>query len=138
MRQLARPDRLPGPGLRPGGRNQTLYLRGADYKGGERYGDVPGKYFQRVRATVPATSSTPTAPAPARPAPPVIAGDTVTVTVLAGGQEQVFSYRVVSTRPATAKKRVLVVAAEDYTGTAPNKTPYATAPRYLRTSTSTR
>ena len=38
----------------PGGRNQTLYLRGEDYKGGERYGDVPGKYFGRVRATVPA------------------------------------------------------------------------------------
>ena len=39
----------------PGGRNQTLYLRGEDYKGGERYGDVPGKYFGRVRATVPAS-----------------------------------------------------------------------------------
>ena len=40
----------------PGGRNQTLYLRGEDYKGGERYGDVPGKYFGRVRATVPRRS----------------------------------------------------------------------------------
>ena len=31
-----------------------------------------------------------------------------------------------------AKKRVLVVAAEDYTGVSPNVTPgYATAPRYL-------
>ena len=115
----------------PGGRNQTLYLRGEDYKGGERYGDVPGKYFGRVRATVPAsfppTSTTGTGALPR----PVITGDTVTVTVRAGGQEQVFSYRVVSTRQDAAKKRILVVAAEDYTGTAPNKTPYASAPRYL-------
>jgi hypothetical protein len=61
----------------------------------------------------------------------VIAGDTVTVTVRAGGQEQVFSYKVVATQQDAAKKRILVIAAEDYTGTAPNKTPYATAPRYL-------
>ncbi|HEY6890277.1 MAG TPA: M14 family zinc carboxypeptidase, partial [Solirubrobacter sp.] len=115
----------------PGGRNQTLYLRGALYQGGERYGDVPGKYFQRVRATVPAsfppTSTTGTGATPR----PVITGDTVTITVRAGGQEQVFSYKVVSTQQDKTKKRILVVAAEDYTGTAPNKTPYATAPRYL-------
>ena len=78
----------------PGGRNQTLYLRGEDYKGGERYGDVPGKYFGRVRATVPAsfppTSTTGTGAQPR----PVVAGDSVTVIVRAGGQEQRFSYRV--------------------------------------------
>ena len=53
------------------------------------------------------------------------------MTVLAGCQQQRFSYRVASTRHDATKKRVLVVAAEDYTGTSPNKTPYATAPRYL-------
>ena len=115
----------------PGGRNQTLYLRGEDYKGGERYGDVPGKYFGRVRATVPAsfppTSTTGTGAQPR----PVITGDTVTVTVRAGGQEQVFSYRVSSTQQDAAKQRILVVAAEDYTGTAPNKTPTTRRPRYL-------
>ena len=107
----------------PGGRNQTLYLRGEDYKGGERYGDVPGKYFGRVRATVPAdfppTSTTGTGAQPR----PVVAGDSVTVIVRAGGQEQRFSYRVQATQQDASKQRVLVVAAEDYTGTAPNKTP---------------
>ena len=121
----------------PGGRNQTLYLRGDAYKGGERYGDVPGKYFQRVRATVPAafppTSTTGTNAQPR----PVITGDTVTVTVRAGGQEQIFTYKVVSTQQDKTKKRILVVAAEDYTGTAPNKTP--TPPRRATSrSTSTR
>jgi hypothetical protein len=38
---------------------------------------------------------------------------------------------VVSTDPPGDAKRVLVVAAEDYTGLSPNKTPYASAPRYL-------
>ena len=51
--------------------------------------------------------------------------------MIAGSQQQRFSYRVVSTRPAGAAKRVLVVAAEDYTGLSPNKVPYAAAPRYL-------
>ena len=51
--------------------------------------------------------------------------------MIAGSQQQRFSYRVVSTRPAGGAKRVLVVAAEDYTGLSPNKAPYATAPRYL-------
>ena len=59
-----------------------------------------------------------------------MAGDIVDVTVRAGGQQQRFSYRVVSTRPAGTAKRVLVIAAEDYTGVSPNKTPYDTAPRY--------
>ena len=62
---------------------------------------------------------------------PLVAGDEVNVRVIAGSQQQRFSYRVVSTRPAGDAKRVLVVAAEDYTGLSPNKTPYATAPRYL-------
>ena len=121
----------------PGGRNQTLYLRGEDYKGGERYGDVPGKYFGRVRATVPAvfppTSTTGTGATPR----PVITGDTVTVTVRAGGQEQVFSYKVVSTRQDAAKKRILVVAAEDYTGTAAEQDAATRPRRATSPSTST-
>ena len=60
-----------------------------------------------------------------------MAGDVVNVRVIAGSQQQRFSYRVVSTRPANGQKRVLVVAAEDYKGLSPNKTAYDTAPRYL-------
>jgi len=49
------------------------------------------------------------------------------------GQQQRFSYRVASVQADKTKKRVLVVAAEDYTGTSPNRKPgYATAPRYLQ------
>ncbi len=62
---------------------------------------------------------------------PLVAGDEVNVRVIAGSQQQRFSYRVVSTRPSGNARRVLVVAAEDYTGLSPNKTPYAAAPRYL-------
>ena len=42
------------------------------------------------------------------------------------------SYRVDAVQDDPAKQRVLVIAAEDYTGTSPNRTPgYDTAPRYL-------
>ena len=51
------------------------------------------------------------------------AGDTVAVTVRAGGLQQRFSYRIASTQPDKTKKRVLVIAAEDYTGTSPNRKP---------------
>ena len=100
MRRSLGPTDFPGLGLRPrGAQPDACTLRGADYKGGERYGDVPGKYFGRVRATVPASfPPTSTTGAGAR-RDPLITGDTVTVTVRAGGQEQVFSYRVVSTPP---------------------------------------
>ncbi len=55
------------------------------------------------------------------------------MTVRAGGQQQRFSYRVAAVPADTTKTRVLVVAAEDYTGTSPNRTPgYATAPRHLQ------
>ena len=58
--------------------------------------------------------------APAR----VAAGDVVNVVVQAGGQQQEFRYRVEARRSQDAtKKRVLVVAAEDYTGVSPNVTP---------------
>ena len=88
-------------------RGQGLLLRAPP-------GDLPGV------ASAPATSS---------------AGDIVNVIVKAGGLQREFRYRVEALpdagRPA-AKKRVLVVAAEDYKGVSPNVTPgYATAPRYL-------
>ena len=52
--------------------------------------------------------------------------------VKAGGLQQQFRYRIEATQQDTSKKRVLVVAAEDYTGTSPNVTAgYDTAPRYL-------
>ena len=65
-------------------------------------------------------------------------GDVVGVTIRAGGLQQEFSYRVEAVPDAvpeggTAKQRVLVVAAEDYTGTSPNRRPdYDVAPRYLQ------
>ncbi len=112
----------------PGGASRTLTLRAEPWEGGERFGDLRGKYYQRVRATLPESFVQPgTAQAPR----PLVAGDQVNVSVIAGSQQQRFSYRVVSTRPEGDAERVLVVAAEDYTGLSPNKTAYASAPRYL-------
>jgi murein tripeptide amidase MpaA len=112
----------------PGGGSRTITLEGEEWKGGERFGDLRGKYYTRTRATIPADF---VQPGTAQTPRPLAAGDTVNVRVIAGSQEQRFSYRVVSTRPAGDAKRVLVIAAEDYTGLSPNKTAYATAPRYL-------
>src|SRR4051794_30161308 len=110
------------------GGTRTITLRGTPWKGGERFGDLRGKYYQRVRAEIPADFVQPgTAQAPR----PLVAGNVVSVRVIAGSQQQRFSYRVASTRPAGNAKRVLVVAAEDYTGLSPNKTAYDSAPRYL-------
>ena len=110
------------------GGTRTITLRAAPWNGGERFGDLRGKYYQRVRARIPADFVQPgTAQSPR----PLVADNVVNVRVIAGSQQQRFSYRVVSTRPAGNAKRVLVVAAEDYTGLAPNKTDYDTAPRYL-------
>ena len=62
----------------------------------------------------------------------VQAGDIVNVVVKAGGLQQEFRYRIEAQPDVPAKKRVLVVAAEDYTGKSPNVTAgYDTAPRYL-------
>ena len=94
---------------------------------GERYNEVNGYYFERRRATIPATIGTRA----------LRAGDIVNVVVKAGGLQQEFRYRIEATADPvaagqTAKKRVLVVAAEDYTGKSPNvDAGYATAPRYL-------
>ena len=111
-----------------GGGTRTLTLRAQPWRGGERFGDLRGKYYQRVRAQIPADF---VQPGTAQTPRPLVAGDVVNVRVIAGSQQQRFSYRVVSTRPAGDAKRVLVVAAEDYTGLSPNKTPYDDAPRYL-------
>ena len=53
--------------------------------------------------------------------------------VLAGGLQKEFRYRIAATHQDATKKRVLIVAAEDYKGVSPNVTTagYDTAPRYL-------
>ena len=112
----------------PGGGGRTLTLRATPWTGGERFGDLRGKYYHKVRAQIPADF---VQPGTAQTARPLVAGDVVSVRVIAGSQQQRFSYRVVSTRPANGQKRVLVVAAEDYKGLSPNKIAYDTAPRYL-------
>ncbi len=112
----------------PGGGSRTLTLRADPWRGGERFGDLRGKYYQRVRARIPADF---VQPGTAQTPRPLVAGDVVNVRVIAGSQQQRFSYSVVATAPPGDAKRVLVVAAEDYTGLSPNKTPYDDAPRYL-------
>jgi hypothetical protein len=116
------------------GGSRTVTLTGVPWDGGERLGDRPGSSFQRVRVNIPADwRNTPT-----QSARPALPGDIVAVTVRAGGQSQFFRYRVEAVPDAvpeggTAKKRVLVVAAEDYTGVSPNRAPnYDVAPRYLQ------
>jgi hypothetical protein len=109
------------------GQNTNITIPMTPSPAGERYGEVKGYYFERRQATIPATIGTRA----------IAAGDIVNVVVKAGGLQQEFRYRVqalpdVPAAGQTAKKRVLVVAAEDYTGVSPNVKPgYATAPRYL-------
>ena len=89
---------------------------------GERYGEVKGYYFERRQATFPGRIGT----------RDVQAGDVVNVIVKAGGLQQEFRYRIEALPEDPAKKRVLVVAAEDYSGKSPNVTAgYDDAPRYL-------
>ena len=113
--------------------NRTITQTMTPFEGGERLGDRPGRSFRRVRLNTPVNWSTPTQTA--RFATP---GDIVSVTIRAGGQSQFFRYRVEAvpdTPPAgeQPKQRVLVVAAEDYTGVSPNRRPgYDVAPRYLQ------
>ena len=38
----------------PGGNGRTLTLRAEDWRGGERFGDLRGKYYRRVRTQMPA------------------------------------------------------------------------------------
>lgn len=73
----------------------------ADWAGGERYGDTGDVYYHRVRAAVPGGKP----------------GDKVEVTFSAGGVDsQPFTYTV----EHVSKAPVLVVSAEDYSGTNPD------------------
>src|SRR5262249_22626583 len=92
---------------------------------GERYGEIPGYYFERRRAYFNGTIGT----------RKVQAGDIVNVLIQAGGQQRQFRYRVQATQQDTTKKRVLMVAAEAYTGVSPNvsRSGYDAKPRYLDT-----
>ena len=102
--------------------NSSQTIRMTTAPAGERYGEVPGYYFERRRATIPATIGTRA----------LVAGDIVNVVVKAGGLQQEFRYRIAAVHDDLTKKRVLVVAAEDYKGKSPNVTSgYDTAPRYL-------
>ena len=104
------------------GQNGNTTLRMEAAGPGERYNEVKGYYFERRRVTIPAVIGTRA----------LRAGDIVNVVVKAGGLQQEFRYRIEATQQDTSKKRVLVVAAEDYTGKSPNVTAgYDTAPRYL-------
>ena len=123
----------------PGGANRTVTaIRAEEVPPGERYGDAPGQYYKRVRVTTPANFASATqTPRPAAP------GDTVAVTIRAGGLQQRFSYRVAALPDAvpeggTAKQRVLVIAAEDYSGASPNRGRATTSRRAICSSTSTR
>ena len=91
---------------------------------------TPRQVLPPMRVTPPADFVQPGTIGTARP---LVAGDVVTVIIRAGGQQQQFRYRVQSTHRSGAK-RVLVIAAEDYKGVSPNKTPYARR-RATRTST---
>src|SRR4051812_27956180 len=118
----------------PGKGDLPAVVRMQPAPAGERYGEAPGVYFRRMRAYTPATFPARGTPGSQNYVPPrsPAVGDVISVTVLAGGLAQDFSYRVAALRQDPAKKRVLVVAAEDYTGVSPNVEPgYDDAPRYL-------
>ena len=83
----------------------------SQWNGGERYGPGAGAHYHVVQGTVRGTAP----------------GDDVTVWFEGGKQRSdSFTYRVAS----DSGKRVLIVAAEDYTGASPAK-PGVTAPKYL-------
>lgn len=83
----------------------------SEWTGGERYGPGNGTHFQVVSGQVTGTSP----------------GDSVKVWFEGGGQvSDSFTYQVAS----DSDRRVLIVAAEDYTGASPGK-PGVTAPQYL-------
>jgi hypothetical protein len=83
----------------------------SEWTGGERYGPGNGAHYHVVRGTVSGTAP----------------GDSVKVWFEGGGQSSdSFTYQVAS----DSGRRVLVIAAEDYTGASPAK-PGVTAPQYL-------
>jgi Zinc carboxypeptidase len=81
--------------------NGTPHTGGTtDWTGGERYGPGQGKHYHVVKGTITGTA----------------AGDTVEVWFTGGGAtSDSFTYQVAS----DSNRRVLVVAAEDYTGASP-------------------
>jgi hypothetical protein len=91
----------------------TLSADTAEWEGGDRYGDAGDLYYHIVRGSVTGAS----------------AGDTVKVWFTGAGQSSdSFTFEVVTDAP----KDVLVVAAEDYTGTSNVPAYDATAgPHYL-------
>jgi hypothetical protein len=91
----------------------TLTADTAEWEGGDRYGDAGDLYYHIVRGSVSGAS----------------AGDTVKVWFTGAGQSSdSFTFEVVTDAP----KDVLVVAAEDYTGTSNVPAYDATAgPHYL-------
>lgn len=107
--------------------DEDRVVRMSEAPAGERYGEAPGVYYKRMRATVPNEFTLEDGTTHK-----LEPGDVVSVQVIAGGLRQRFSYRVEAMQQDPSKKRVLVVAAEDYTGTSPNRRPgYDTAPRYV-------
>jgi hypothetical protein len=77
------------------------------FEGGDRYGST-GVHYHELRGVVTGTSP----------------GDSVEVWFEGGGHKsESFTYRAVSEPVAPAGRRVLVVAAEDYTGASPNQAP---------------
>ncbi|HEU5179239.1 MAG TPA: M14 family zinc carboxypeptidase [Candidatus Polarisedimenticolia bacterium] len=83
----------------------------SEWAGGARYGPGNGAYYHVMRGQVTGTKT----------------GDTVTVSFAGGGRTSgSFTYTVES----NTDKRVLILAAEDYTGASPASTG-ATAPSYL-------
>jgi murein tripeptide amidase MpaA len=92
-----------------GGRPQTQLTR--EWTGGERYGPGNGTHYHVMAGTVRGTAP----------------GDTVEVRFEGGGaRSDSFTYEVTS----DSDRRVLILAAEDYTGASPAK-PGVTAPQYL-------
>ena len=74
---------------RPSTCNGNVTIRMAPAPAGERYGEALGQYFERRRATIPATIGTRA----------LRAGDIVNVVVKAGGLQQEFRYRIEATPP---------------------------------------
>ena len=67
---------------RRGGGTRDADAAGASpWRGGERFGDLRGKYYQRVRAQIPADF---VQPGTAQTPRPLVAGDVVNVRVIAG------------------------------------------------------
>ena len=83
----------------------------SEWTGGQRYGPGNGAHYHVMRGTVTDTSP----------------GDSVEVWFEGGGQSsESFTYQALS----DTNRRVLVIAAEDYTGASPTK-PGVAAPQYL-------